>query len=485
MKKSIFSIAILSLFMTSCVNDSVDFNENKDAAYNVPAETLLANSQKELTKQLSSPNVNEGAIFRYFPQYLAATQYTTESRYRISSRSIADRHWRIMYATVLGGLESAKNIIQETTAADTKASVEQRNKLAIIDVLQVYTYQVLVDSFGDVPYTESLDPKTNVLPKYDDAATIYSKLIVRLDAAIANFDTANKSFPSGDIIYNGDVAKWKLFANSLKVKIGVNLIESNPTLAKSTIESAYNSGVILTNANNATFEYAVSAPNYNPIYENLVASNRNDFVIAATIVDKMNFLKDPRRTRYFTALEDTSYLGGVYGTTNNYNNFSHVNPILTVPEFPSQLLEATEVNFYLAEAAAKGISVGNNTEYYYNKAITASFESWGIANQAAGYLANPDVSFATAAGATAEEKIATQEWIAFYNRGFEAWTMYRRLNSPVLVAPAKAYSEAEGEVPKRLTYPINEQTVNGKNYKDAVLAIGGDKLKNRIFWDKN
>ncbi|EJL66677.1 SusD/RagB family nutrient-binding outer membrane lipoprotein [Flavobacterium sp. CF136] len=489
MKKIIYSIAILSLLMTSCVSDDVTFNENKDAAYEVPAATLFANSQKALTDQLTSPSVNEGSIFRYFPQYLAATQYTTESRYRISSRAIADRHWRILYATVLGGLESAKEVIA-TEVAPTGVSAaqfqsEQKNKLAVIEIFEVYTYQILVDSFGDIPYTDALQPKTIVLPKYDDDASIYPKLITRLDAAIANLDTSNGSFSSGDIVYSGDVAKWKLFANSLKIKLGVNLINTNITLAKSTIESAYNAGVITTNDNNASFNYAVSAPNYNPIYENLVASNRNDFVPAATIVNAMNTLNDPRRARYFTPLANGSYLGGKYGYTNIYTNFSHVNPILTAPDFPSLLMEASEVNFYLAEAASKGFSVGNTTAYYYNQAITASFENWGIADQAAAYLLNPSVNFATAPGSTPEEKIANQEWIAFYNRGFEAWTAYRRLNFPVLVAPANAYSEAEGQVPKRLTYPINEQTVNGNNWTTASAAIGGDKLKTHVFWDPN
>ncbi|NDP23081.1 MAG: SusD/RagB family nutrient-binding outer membrane lipoprotein [Paludibacter sp.] len=487
MKKLIYSITILSLFMTSCVSDNEDFNENKDSAYNVPAETLLSNSQKALSDQLTNPNVNVGAIFRYFPQYLAATQYTGESRYRISSRAIADRHWRNLYGTVLGGLESVKKIIPTEVAptgvSDAQFQIEQQNKLAITDIFEVYTYQILVDSFGNIPYTESLN-STNVLPKYDDAAEVYSKLIIRLDAAIAKLDTSKKSFASGDIVYSGDVTKWKLFANSLKLKLAVNLIDTNPTLAKTTIENAYNSGVILTNANNASFKYALSAPNYNPIYETLVADNRNDFVPTSIIVDAMNTLNDPRRTKYFTALEDGSYKGGRYGYTNIYQNFSHVNPILTAQDFSSQFMEAAEVNFYLSEAASNGISVGNTTQYYYDKAITASFESWGIANQAAAYLLNPSVNFTTAPGSSAKEKIGKQEWIAFYNRGFESWTSYRRLDFPALVAPASAYSEAEGQIPKRLTYPSNERTVNGENYTAASSAIGGDVLKNHIFWDK-
>lgn len=486
MKKIIYSIAFMSLLMTSCVNDDVDYNDNKDAAYDVPAPTLFANSQKALTDQLTSPNVNEGSIFRYFPQYWSAVTYTTESRYRISSRAIADRHWRILYATVLGGLESAKQIIptepMPTGASPAVFASEQQNKLAIIEIFEVYTYQILVDSFGDIPYSEAFSPKTNVLPKYDDAATVYTKLIARLDAAIANLDTSNESFTTGDIVYDGDVAKWKLFANSLKVKLGVNLIDKNLALAKSTIESAYSDGVITTNANNAVFNYAAFAPNYNPIYENLVAAGRNDFVPANTLVNAMNTLGDPRRAKYFTPLADGTYVGGKYGFTSSFNNVSHVNPDMTIPNYPSLLMEATEVNFYLAEAAANGLSVGNTAAYYYNAAITASFENWGVADQATTYLANPSVNFATASG-TDEQKIAQQEWIAFYNRGFEGWTAYRRLDFPALVAPTNAYAEAEGEVPKRLTYPINEQTVNGDNWQAASAAIGGDKLKTHIFWD--
>lgn len=488
MKKIIYSIAFLSVLMTSCVSDDLDYNDNKDAAYDVPAPTLFANSQKALTDQLTSPSVNEGSIFRYFPQYLAATQYTTESRYRISSRAIADRHWRILYATVLGGLESAKEIIPTETVPTAYSpeafAIEQKNKLAIIEIFEVYTYQIIVDSFGNVPYSEAFQVKTNVLPKYDDAATVYTQLITRLNAAIANLDTSHGSFSTGDIVYKGDVAKWKLFANSLKVKIGVNLIDTNPSLAKTTIESGFNGGVITTNDDNAVFQYASFAPNYNPIYENLVASNRNDFVPAATIVNAMNTLSDPRRAKYFTPLANGTYAGGRYGYTNTYTNFSHVNPILTAPDFPSLLMEASEVNFYLAEAASQGYAVGKTAAQYYNEAITASFENWGIGDQAAAYLLNPSVSFATAPG-TDKQKIANQEWIAFYNRGFESWTAYRRLDFPALVAPANAYSEAEGEVPKRLTYPINEQTVNGDNYTAGSAAIGGDKMKNHIFWDKN
>lgn len=86
----------------------------------------------------------------------------------------------------------------------------------------------------------------------------------------------------------------------------------------------------------------------------------------------------------------------------------------------------------------------------------------------------------TAAG-TYKQKIGTQKWIALYNRGFEAWTEWRRLDYPVLTAPADALSD----IPVRYTYPVQEQNLNTANYDDAVSAIGSDKVTTKIFWDVN
>lgn len=479
MKKLILSITALSLFMTSCVSDDPTYNNDQDKSYDVPSETLFTNAEKELTDQLVTPSVNL-SVLRYASQYWAATQYNTEARFNITTRRIGDGHWNALYRSTLGNLQTSKEVIL-TEAGDPTV---QKNKIALIEILQVYTFQVLVDTYGDVPYTDALKVKEVILPKYEDDAAIYPKLITRLDAAIAQLDTSADSFGSADFIYGGDVAKWKLFANTLKLKIGLNLADADAALSKSTVESAYNAGVILNNTQNATFDYPGAAPMYNPIFANLVASNRNDFVASETIVNAMNTLQDPRRAIYFNAMPDGSYKGGLNGPTNIYQNFSAIGDKLKAADFPGLLAEATESNFYLAEAAARGYAVGNTAEYYYNRAITASFENWGIASEAAAYLAKPEVAYATAPGATYKEKIGKQAWIAFFNRPFESWNSYRRLDFPALVAPANAVAAAEGEIPKRYTYPINEQTVNNANWAAASTAIGGNKLKIHVFWDK-
>lgn len=480
MKKLIFSITVMSLLMTSCVSDSPTINNDQDKSYDVPAETLFTNAEKALTDQLVTPSVNQ-TILRYTSQYWAATQYNTEARFNITTRRIGDNHWNELYRKTLGNLQTSKEVVL-ATGGDAK---QVQNKIALIEILQVYTFQILVDTYGDVPYTDALKVKEVILPTYEDDAAIYPKLITRLDAAIASLDTNAESFGSADFIYGGDVTSWKIFANTLKLKIGLNLADADAALSKSTVESAYNAGVILTNDQNAVFAYPGAAPMYNPIYANLVASNRNDFIASETIVNDMNTLADPRRPIYFTPMADGTYKGGLNGPTNLYANFSHVGLKLTAADFPALLAEAAESNFYLAEAAARGYAVGNTAEHYYNNAITASFENWGIASEVAAYLANPSVNYATAPGATFKEKIGRQAWIAFYNRPFEAWNSYRRLDFPAFVPPANAVAAADGEIPKRYTYPINEQTVNNANWQAASAAIGGNKLKTHVFWDKN
>ena len=89
------------------------------------------------------------------------------------------------------------------------------------------------------------------------------------------------------------------------------------------------------------------------------------------------------------------------------------------------------------------------------------------------------MAYATAAGDW-KQKIGTQKWIALYNRGFEGWTEWRRFDYPVLVAPPQAVTD----IPIRLSYPVQEQTLNAASYNAAAAAIGGDDVRTRLFWDK-
>ncbi|WP_299179533.1 SusD/RagB family nutrient-binding outer membrane lipoprotein [uncultured Chryseobacterium sp.] len=486
--KKIFSILTIGslAMLTSCVNGDEDFNNNKSQPYEVPAALLFTNAQKELMDQMETPSVNLN-VFRFFQHYLATTIYRNDARFNFTgTRKVPDNMWLALYTDVLGNLKKAKEVIakegQPASLTQAEWNKQQANKLAIVNLMEIYTYQVLVDSFGNVPYSEAAKPETIVLPKYDDAKAIYTDLIARLNTIIPTLDPAYPSFESEDNIYNGNVGDWIVFGNSLKLKIGINLADVDPTLAKQTVESAAAAGVMTINSENSLFKYDATSPNFNRMYAEVIASNRNDFVAEEGIVDAMNALNDPRRPYYFTEISGGGYVGGTVGLTNAYSENSHIGKSLLEPNKSGILFDAAEVNFYLAEAAARGYNVGDTAESYYNAAITQSMAQWGVTGSAVTtYLANPDVIYSAA---NWKQRIGQQAWIAMYNRGFESWNFYRRLDSPVLTAP-NAIPAAEGKVPVRLTYPINEQTVNGANWAQASTAIGGDKLTTKIFWDVN
>lgn len=478
--KKILAILCIILLFSGC-KKLEDLNENTKDPTNVTGESLFTGAQKNLVDQITGTNVNYN-INRLIMQYWTEVTYVDESNYNLVTRSIPDQHWDVLYRDVLKDFKESARIINETTYGGDPSPLVKSNKLAVIEIMTVYTYSILVETFGNVPYTEALDIE-NPSPKYDDGLTIYKDLIARLDAAIGALDPAWGSFDDADNIYAGDVSLWIRFANSLKLKMGLVLADKDATYAQSVVEEAA-PNVLLSNADNAAFVYLSSAPNQNPIYEDLVASGRHDFVPTSAFVDFMNTLADPRRPYYFTLPADTNvYIGGPNAVVSSYGDYSHVADAMQVPTFEAIIMEYAEVEFLLAEAVERGFAVGGTAEDHYNNAIRGSITYWGgTVGDAATYLANPAVAYATA-GTTWQEKIGNQMWIAMYNRGIESWTYWRKYDFPVLIPATDAVAEADGKVPVRFTYPIAEQTLNGNSYSSASSAIGGDFMYTKLFWD--
>jgi len=564
MKK--IAIILLAVFVaSSCTSNLENLNVNTKDPTEVSGESLFAAVQKRIADQLITPNVNLNNN-RLWSQYWQETTYTDESNYNQITRGIPDNHWDVFYRAIKN-LNEAYKIIKNTD--NTLTNAEKPNKLAIIEIMTVYAYSNLVETFGDVPYSEASDID-NTLPKYDDAATIYKKLIERLDAALATMDAEGSFSAQYDLIYSGNVAKWKKFANSLKLRMGLVLADANTTLSVSTVNSAISAGVFASNADDADYQYAGSFPNNNPINNELVLSGRHDYVGAKTLVSTMNTLKDPRRTTYFAPnlhmnlgevasvsetgtgatitftgamvdsegnalqpivgngafiLDDTEnpdqigtvtgstsnsidvknvgtlpqpgdvviaaiYKGGVIGEKSIYSEHSHVAVPMTAGGFPGTIFSYAQVEFLLAEAAARqaegmGYTVSGTAESHYVAGITASFNKWG-ATGLQDYLAQPSVDYTQALANSSsspawKEVIGTQAWIALYNESFAAWLSLRRLDYPILTQP----SEAVSGFPVRYTYPVSEQKLNNGNYESAASAIGGDQAETQLFWDEN
>lgn len=478
MKQKFILYSLGFFLLASCTKDmTAKLNNNTKSPEIATGEGLFTNAQKAFTDQITTPNVNSG-IFELVVQYWAETSYPQESQFRLAERNIPGNWWNTYYRNVIMNLKQAEGIIGSAKGLGVDP-VTQKNKLAVCEIFRAYAYSVLVNTFGNIPYAEALNPD-NSTPKYDDQKTIFYTLIDSLDQAISRIDPNGESFGSADVIYRGNVTQWVKFANSLKLRLGLLLSDSDPAKAKTVVEAAVAGGVFTSNADNAAFKYLSAPPNTNPIWTNLVQSGRKDFVATSYFIDMLKGLNDPRLPLYFTKDSRGGYSGGIAGNGNSYKSFSHCATAITAPDFPALLLDYAEVEFGLAEAVERGMNVGGTAMGHYNNAITAALQYWGVsATDINTYLLSPGVNYLTATG-NWKQKIGTQAYIALYLRGFDAWTEWRKMDFPALVKPDAAISV----IPLRYTYPSTEATLNGANFRQAGTAIGGDNVGTRLFWDK-
>jgi hypothetical protein len=475
--KRIFLVFVPLLFLASaCTEDLASLNVETKKPAAIPAPTLFSNAVKSLAGNLATASVNTN-VFRFTTSQWAMAVYQDEAQYDFATRAIPNSWWNAMYRDVLADLRESARLI---SADPTLLPKEKANKLAILDIMEVYTFGILVNSFGNIPYTQALDA-AQLFPAYDDAKTVSASLLTRLNASIAKLDPSASGFTaSEDVVYKGNVSKWAKFANTLRFKLGMVLADVDGAAAKAAAEAS-DAGAISAAADNGLFTYLTASPNQNPIHVDIVLGGRQDYIAAKDLMDKLLGWNDPRVGAYFSTNNGGKYAGGIVGKVNTYVDFSRAGSKVTAADAPYVLADYVETEFLRAEAKERGFTVAGSAESHYNNAITASILYWGgTAAQAAAYLAQPEVAYTTAEGDW-KQKIGTQKWIALYNRPYETWTEVRRFDQPKITAPVNAKSG----FPTRLTYPNTEQTLNGKNYTAAASAIGGDVVTTKLFWDKN
>lgn len=472
-KKILFAGGVIASILTfnSCQSDITSLNEDPKHPSSVPSGNMLATSMYQGFYYMYTGSVNFNN-YRFFTQQWTETTYTQETNYNLTTRNQPRNHFRRMYVYTLAPLEQAKKDLPTEINADPEVV---DNKWATLEIASIFAWENIVDTFGNVPYSEALQAETIKSPKYDDAKTIYLDLISRLNVAISKIHPAKAGYPE-DLVYKGDMTKWVKLANSIKLRLAINLADVDPVTSKSVAESAISGGVLAS----ATDSYSLKFDGNtftNPLFDDLVAAGRNDFVPSNVIVNPMNTKSDPRRAAYFTQVGGI-YKGGTYGTQNSYANNSHVNPTFLTGNAPANLLSYTEVLFLKAEAAQRGYNVGGGTPAsLYADAVTASMLENGItATAAATYIAaNPYDA------ANWKQSIGYEGWVAMWNNPFAAWNFTRRLDYPVLAAPPSSYI---GGIPYRMPYSDQEYVTNNANVTAAATAIGGDKATTKLFWDK-
>ena len=412
--------------------------------------------------------------YRFFVQQWAETTYTDETNYDLVTRNQPRNHWNRMYVYSLNNYESAKkNLPSEATSS----AAERTNKEATLEISQIVVWENLVNTYGDIPYFDALKSADgNYAPKYDDDKAIYTDLLARITAVVAKINVGAHGYGDGDLVYHGDMTKWKHLANSVKLRLALNLADTNPAAAKAAAEQAFASGVMANDSESYTLQFAGGTFN-NPIYDDLVASGRNDFVPSELLINMMNAKNDPRRATWFTTVNG-EYVGGKFGALNPFGGKSHMSDFFLQPDGDAPYLTYVEVLFMLAEASQRGFNVGGTAVTYYNMAVMASMQLNGVSTaDAAAYLAaHPyDVT-------NWKKSIGEEAWVALFNSPFAAWNFTRRLDYPKFTNPTN--SKTEG-VPVRMPYSDQEYVLNRTNVTAAATAIGGDKVTTKLFWDVN
>ena len=226
-QKVIATVMVFSLLLGSCKKNFESINEDPNNPKEVPNAYLLTGAQRGIMD--NTIDVWWGAnVGNQLGQYWSSNQYTSESRYFYRT-SVTNQSWRSFYGGVrndqlvnVGGLYELSEIVRKCKEDSIVASVGGYvpNQIAVATILRVWLFQNMTDAWGDIPYSEALQADANKTPKYDKQEDIYNGLLTEINDAIGMIDDA-ESGPHGDVVYNGDMAAWKKFANSLKMRLAL------------------------------------------------------------------------------------------------------------------------------------------------------------------------------------------------------------------------------------------------------------------------
>ncbi len=506
LNKILILFAIISFIVVGCTKDFEDTNINPNSPVDVPAYSLMTNAQKQLMDNMRDEWW--GGRFGYLlDQQISQNNYTSEDRYAFRE-NINNSYWINIYNI----MTDLNEVIRLNTDPKTKAINSKygnnNNQIAAARILKAWVFQNLTDIYGDIPYTEAFDPINKPTPKYDNQKDIYTDLIKELTEASNQIIDTVPAFTQGDIIYNGDAANWKKFANSLKLRVALRMLKVNSNYM-TYINEAITAGVFTSNLDNARFTYLDGDPNQAPWYRAYYVSNRTDFAVTKQFIDLLKGLnpipttgrnnsnpffgiEDPRLYIYAspTLSNDTVWTGMPYGMGDadtraiGKRNVSYPGSLFRSINYSCIFMDYAEVEFILSE-------VNGWDQTHYINGVTASMTYYNISSA--------DITaYLTSLPAANAENVATQKYIALFFQAHQPWIEYRRTGYPkTLVRPSEiTYIKPDlteitftplvssgSDLPKRMSYPIQEQTLNANSWSAAKSRMGGDDLITKVWWD--
>ncbi|MHA4738003.1 SusD/RagB family nutrient-binding outer membrane lipoprotein [Dyadobacter sp. MSC1_007] len=476
--KTLLAAAIVCL--SACTGDFDEINTNNNSAATGTADLFLPHGIQSAVDLYWGGSIGQD-IGDGFSQHWARIQYTDVDQYTVSS-DVYTTGWQTLYIESLADYQRISKIAEESGNTNYKA---------VATILRSWTFLLLTDIYGDIPYTDALQGlEDKLLPKYDPQKNVYAGLIGELKTAGETIDLADKNKAiAGDILLNGNLTKWKKFANSLSLRILARMIgkADAPIDVKAEITRILSDPakypVLESVADNIQLNYLDATNNNNPINQN--RKTRDDHRVSATLVNKLTALDDARLAVYANKPADGGDFKGVpNGLSSSDANAlglsktSKVGDYFVAATAPGVIMSYAELLFLKAEFAYKGIAAAGDASKNYTDGITASFAQYKLTVPAAYLAAN-----ALKAGEAGFTQIMEQKWIALYGQGVEAWTEYRRTGIPALVPPV--LNTNGNVIPTRLPYPGSEESLNYENFSAALTAQGGkNDMKMKLWFAK-
>ncbi|MCY4780653.1 SusD/RagB family nutrient-binding outer membrane lipoprotein [Sphingobacterium sp. UT-1RO-CII-1] len=512
MRKSFLYSVLISMSLFSCTKNFEDYNEDPNrltvvGARERPFMFAKAQSSASMNRSFYQTVQNLGADL--YSQYFALTTTSFRTDRYALTPDWQRRFWTVVY------VDTAPQLLSILESVD-----EDSGEAALANIMWVYAFHRLADHFGPIPYFDAA--KADGVIAYDPLDEIYDDFFKRLTKAVEHLKAlpqGTKIYEGYDLMYNGDVQNWIVFANSLRLRLALRISKVNSDKAKVEAEAAVASGVMLNNNQNASVAKALSGNDTNGLSQVAVW---NEFAMSSTIASYLKGYDDPRLSIYFQPSIATSSFNSVRNglsssdlgdirnqavSNSNVGKYwvSH-NGQVFVGELTARLhvMAASESYFLRAEGALNGWNMGGTAQLLYESGIKMSMEQWGVQEtEALDYIQSsltptqpddfhnsPAVSNIGVAWSSTiseqREQVGVQKWIAIFPNGMEAWAEFRRSGYP------KMYDLLVSENPdlpvgtfiKRLPYPLTEETNNLEELTKGRALLGGeDNAATRLWWD--
>lgn len=513
---------VTTSFLVSCDKGFEEMNKNPNA-YTIADNANLFTTSVIRTAGTGTPDRNRTNI-KYFAgamQYMASLGTNWSGDKRIEQNQYGDL-FNTIYEVHL------KTTIQ--VLSNTEDDVDAVNLHSMAKIWKVFTLHRATDMYGDVPYKEAGLGyiEGNFKPKFDKQSDIYPMMLTELEDAIGKFDASQSTIGINDVIYEGNLSKWKKFGYSLMLRLGMRMSEVDPEKAQEWVKKAIVGGVMQSNDDIAKLDHLAGNGNtqnwdaFELKRESFPESNQGtgEVKLSKTFIDALKERDDPRLSFYATLWEGNILSQQVIklpittkpelqkGLPNGYDistiqqvipgfqksqlvEYSEPNSgTISSLSAPTIFISYSEVEFLLAEAALRGWADGSAAQHY-NAAIKANMESTRlfpgdvVISQADinSYLAtNP---LPTGSFDVQMEQIYTQFWLAhfMYLDNFEVFSTWRRTGYPKLIPTNYPGNFTGGNAMVRLRYPNEEATLNTENYNAAVASQGPDDYTTHVWWD--